>query len=927
MARINQRAFSGGVISPSMMARYDDVKYQTGLAVCRNFICLPQGALENRPGFSYVASAKIPGSRTRLVAFNYSVGQTMVLEFGAGYVRFHTQGKTLMANGSPYEVATPYAAEDLDELYFCQSSDVMTITHQKYTPRELRRYGALDWRLATINFSPRLATPTGVAATRTSTAAEDQNADKYVWYYKVTALNEDKTEESLPSVAVSCRANLYATGTVVTISWNAVSGAKFYRVYKAEGGLYGYIGDTEGTSITDENIAPEKDVTPPYYSPVFTEAGGISSVSVTNGGSGYVNYERGVADYRGNLVPTSQYLGTATGDGTPWQKIDRNEKKYMDVSGDAIRWTLRDYYRYPDYPIDAIKARARVVDDAYLGTGATVEPILELSRHTTTETDYDSEGSSSTYTVYVSQCTLIGFRITSRGQNYRTPYIEVASFPGRLRGSDLNGNGIVVVRRFALTTQSSSVKLAVRGGNGSGAVIRPIVTNGAITNVIVERAGANYTNPSVYFVDASGGSGATFSVSASGNGENPRCSGYFEQRRVFASTTMHPQHVWMTRTGTESNMTYRLPSQADDRISFALASQENSPIMHLVPMARLILLTSSSEWRTDTLNSDALTPESISVRIQSAIGASSVQPVVINNSMLYCAARGGHIREFSYNYNAGGFISGDISIRAAHLFDGQRITQIAFAKAPQPILWCVTEEGRLLGLTYVPEQQIGAWHEHITDGAFESVCTVAEGDEDVVYVVVRRTINGNTVRYIERMNPRSAGIFVDAAGVYNGAETTTVSGLTWLEGRSVSILADGAVEPRQTVVNGRITLEHPARHIVVGLPYDSDMETLPVVTQLASNALSHGRRKALCQVWLRLFESSGVWVGPDFDTLTEVKQRTTEPMGSPPDFITGEVSAVTRGKWTADGQVCVRQSDPLPITIVGLTAEIRVEGE
>jgi hypothetical protein len=96
---------------------------------------------------------------------------------------------------------------------------------------------------------------------------------------------------------------------------------------------------------------------------------------------------------------------------------------------------------------------------------------------------------------------------------------------------------------------------------------------------------------------------------------------------------------------------------------------------------------------------------------------------------------------------------------------------------------------------------------------------------------------------------------------------------------------------------------------------------------MAGNALSHGRRKAVSEVWLRLFESSGVWVGPDYESLAEYKQRTTEPMGSPPKYITGQVALTTKGKWTEDGQICVRQSDPLPLTIVGLTAEIRIEGE
>ena len=226
------------------------------------------------------------------------------------------------------------------------------------------------------------------------------------------------------------------------------------------------------------------------------------------------------------------------------------------------------------------------------------------------------------------------------------------------------------------------------------------------------------------------------------------------KRRCFAGTLNEPQKIWMTKSGTESNMSYSLPVQDDNRIEFKVAAREANTILHIVPLTELILMTGSAEWRVTSVNSDAITPTSISVRPQSYVGASNVQPAIINNSMVYAAARGGHVRELGYNWQANGFATNDLSIRSAHLFDNKNITDMAFSKAPAPIVWMTSDDGRLLGLTYIPEQQVGAWHRHDTDGSFESVATVAEGNEDVLYCVIKRVINGATVRFVERLQSR-----------------------------------------------------------------------------------------------------------------------------------------------------------------------------
>jgi hypothetical protein len=500
-------------------------------------------------------------------------------------------------------------------------------------------------------------------------------------------------------------------------------------------------------------------------------------------------------------------------------------------------------------------------------------------------------------------------------------------------------------------------------------------------------------------------------------GNYPGAVSYFEQRRCFAGTINEPQKIWMTKSGTESNLSYGLPIRDDDRIEFRVAAREANTIRHIVPLTQLLLLTGSAEWRVSSLNSDEITPTTISVRPQSYIGASNVQPVIINNALVYCGARGGHVRELGYNWQASGFITNDLSIRSAHLFDNYEISDMAFAKAPIQMVWFVSTSGMLLGLTYTPEQQVGAWHKHDTDGTFESCTVVAEGNEDRLYVVVKRTIGGVTKRYVERMSSRhfesiEGAFFVDSGATYDGNNTSattvtvsggttwgpsdvltitastaiftypgtgdvnaaivltdsagnkyrltirsttsttvatarvdvtlpvslrstatalysfarnTISGLTWLEGKTVSILADGAVQPRKVVTSGSITIDRASTIIHIGLPYESDLQSLPLAMGI-DNGMGQGRYKNVNKAWLRVYQSSGIFIGPNPANLVEAKQRTTEPYGSPPELKTEEIQIMLTPSWLDSGQVYVRQSDPLPLSIVGMTLEVAVGG-
>ncbi len=418
----------------------------------------------------------------------------------------------------------------------------------------------------------------------------------------------------------------------------------------------------------------------------------------------------------------------------------------------------------------------------------------------------------------------------------------------------------------------------------------------------------------------------------SGANDYPGAVSYFEQRRVFGGSINRPQNVWGTKSGTESNLNYSIPVRDDDALSFRIAAREANIIRHIVPMQDMILLTSAAEWRVSSTGG-ALTPTTISAKPQSYIGASDVTPQIVNSNLIFAAARGGHVREFVYTSTSSGYsyTTGDLCLRAPHLFDGLTISDLAYAKSPTPTIWAISSNGKLLGLTYVPEQQVGAWHQHDTDGLFESCCVVSEGETDALYVVVKRTINGSATRYVERFASRAfatmaEAYFVDAGVSYDGAPISTInSGLSHLEGKTVSILGDGAVRPQAVVTGGVVNLDAPASKIQIGLPITADLGLLPAAFQMPG--FGQGRAKNVNQVWLRVFESSGIFAGPSLTNLTEAKIRTSEPFGTPPALQTREIGIAIGPSWNNDGaQVYIRQSDPLPLTIVSVTLDLAVGG-
>ena len=208
----------------------------------------------------------------------------------------------------------------------------------------------------------------------------------------------------------------------------------------------------------------------------------------------------------------------------------------------------------------------------------------------------------------------------------------------------------------------------------------------------------------------------------------------------------------------------------------------------------------------------------------------------------------------------------------------------------------------------------------------ESVAVIPTDDTEYqVYVIVKRTINGATRRFVEILNvfdfdetDNTSFNFLDSALSYSGSAATTISGLDHLEGQTVSILADGATHPDKTVSSGSVTLDRSSTNVKIGLAYTSLLQTMRLNAG-SQNGTSQGKTKRIYDITVRMFETIGVEVGPDLSNMERIPFRSSADLmdeGIPP--FTGDKEVEFRGNYETDGFIYVRQRQPLPFTILSL---------
>lgn len=415
------------------------------------------------------------------------------------------------------------------------------------------------------------------------------------------------------------------------------------------------------------------------------------------------------------------------------------------------------------------------------------------------------------------------------------------------------------------------------------------------------------------------------------DGENkyPSVCGIQEQRMAMGATLEDFELIEASRSGCYNNFTMSNPIQDNDAISVRATGKQVNTIYHFISLNDLLITTSNGVWKLMPGDTGYLSGKDPKMKQQNTWPCDNVEPLIIGNQALFFSD--GHIRTLGYALASDGYDGEDICIFATHLFDGRKVVDWGYCSSKYQV-WVVFDDGQAACLTYIKEHQLVAFTRYVTDGWIESICPVKEASGESLYAVVVRDINGEGKRGIERFvleqtitSKDSDYLFMDCASeLISETAITTISGLEYLEGRSVGVMVDGGYQGEKIVEDGTIKIDIPGRHIKVGLLYTAMLRTLSVDYPTEKSATALGTKKRITRVKV-LVENSGMFKAAEIDEDALNYSETSlnyQKYGEGYDLMTGYKSLDLLGGYNSNGEIVIVSQDPVPLTINALVAEV-----
>lgn len=485
------------------------------------------------------------------------------------------------------------------------------------------------------------------------------------------------------------------------------------------------------------------------------------------------------------------------------------------------------------------------------------------------------------------------------------------------------------------------------------------VSNGVVSGITMSLTGLGYSPGAGAYASAPtaiAAASTTFwrlGVWNSANGY-PQAVVFNQDRLIWAGCPQYPNRLDGSNVSDYENMS---PTNIDgtvvdsNAVAFTLNSNTVSAIRWMVSDEwGLLIGTAGGEWVAVGANgatyNSPITPSSIIVKQTTSYGGIGIPPVRVGKSTLFIQRTGRKLREMTYQYVINTFQAPDISLVSEHLTKSG-LKQMGLVAAPQQIVWMCTNAGALNGMVYDKDQELIGWFSCQLGGFYdaantlppqvESVACIPSPDvtRDELWVLVNRNINGVNHRYVEVMTKSwedgdvlANAVFVDSSASYSGAPTTTISGLTWLEGQTVGVLADGSVHPDCIVDStGKITLSRSASTVQVGLKYTSAGKTLRIEAG-GGDGPAQGKLKRLHRAAFRFFQSVGFITAPAVNGLAAYPENfrdSSMPMDQPVALFTGDKRWSWEGTYELEGQIAWQQTDPLPQTILLIAAQLETQ--
>lgn len=850
----------------------------------------------------------------RLVPFVFSKTQAYTLEVGVGYIRFYTpDGLVLDDDDNVYEVQTDFTATDLQNLYYCQVADIIYFALGNRAPKQLARYGHTKWVFGDYDFQygpfklqnadPSLKLSANYNTTDSKyylTCENDvfQEGDVGAWWKIKHTLKSTHFQQSAASqsnftssaMLVSEEVTLHTSGTwkgQVKLEYtNDPDDTNSWRVLR------------EVSSLSDYNCNDE--------------------ISVPNG----LWWVR---------------VSTTITDGTVYVTLDCNEQQ------------VNVFYKITEY-ISPMQVAAQIMNDTkkletYFSSGRQYKSCIPtFTSGTAPSGSYSSlqadfwhvlDGKNDTVFSMVNNTDQDhgGFTYTfPAGVVITSIAILGHNIEGALGNATQNDNIIITPSSgtFNVRSEQRGAEVTFTAGGQTYTEtwrilnVAPIVSSSISFSVSASTASSNTSPKHLVQIKVRGYdyvAGQDITINATDEWSEgawsakngwPTCVAQHGGRLMWGQDDT----VQGTQIGNNNSFATSTPLEDSDGISTTLRDEGVNAINALASMKSLLAFTAGGVFAS---NAAVMTPTDAGMPKQSGAGGGAVRPVIIGTRVLYVLPKTGKMFDSAYDYSTDAYSGGDLCLIAEHLFENEQVKEMCYQQEPYGLLWAVLASGKLLCLTYVQGESVLAWTQMETDGLVESICTIPGAVRDELFLLVNR----DGTRYVEKMADRLASkepeeqFFVDCGRTYRGTPATVISGLDYLEGKTVAILADGMVQEQQEVQNGQITLSTAAKVVHVGLPYKARVRTLSgdLNTQTGSVA---AKKKRYVGAWISFVDSRGARVGRLDDKLEKWNPEYPLAYNTAKELVTTDKKFTYNSNYETMPSVVVEQPDPLPLTVTAI---------
>jgi hypothetical protein len=989
-------SFNAGELSPLLGSRFGVEKVQSGCRRLRNFIIHTHGPAFRRPGMEYMGPSMGDGAPSRLMGFNFSTTTGFILEFHPSGLQVW-DGKGPVTLKSPVSLE-PYSAQDCAELQIAQVNDVCYIAHPNHPPRKLVRNPEDEWVISDVEWKwPPLGDEhvregntasgsiTELFSVRTQTWPEFVVAKGTTVNFKIIdtpALNVLKKKATLefwdsPNSKWVIARTLKWQGTAMTVPAIKRGVRTRYRmIYLTPDILLGGAkleaswSEEEKDKVTLDLGVAQPEINSFVSVPKGDWQATVRMPDVDIPTNARIHLQKKVKDRWANYgkpIPLRRgETSLVTG-----EKLEAPEDRRFNWDGFAVPGGTAtiDQVIYPSSDDTTIMLDNKGGEDVKMTASAplfkaTHEGSFWQLTHFASQSKVAYTGGGRTIAAKVTNAILVQgkWEVHTYGSWTTTVTLERAASKEATEWETVNSwtsrNDRNVIANGE-ETQPMFMRLKIEAGTANqpdtpeNSPHRPrwelITVEGKIHGLVKitkvngpfdEKGRSETAQVTVIRSVHSAGEGSETAMWTEGawSKENgyPRTVAFHGQRLWFGGTKKEPLRLWGSVVNDYEDFTRS--SLSDAGVSFTPAAQQQNALQWMASHGtELILGSTGDEWTVGGgVEGGPIAPTSVMVQRRSAYGSSHLQALMLGEVIVFVQRGGQKLRQVAPRASGIVWSAADLTVLAEHIARAG-VKQLAIMNFPASILWAVTNDGKLLGMTFEQEQNVFGWHVHDTDGRVESVAVVYGMESDEVWLEVER----NGKRGIERLDPRvfarqferyQSLIYLDAARRLEvqpkDPPEQVVTGLGHLEGREVQVLGDGAVLNPVRVVNGMVTLEKAVRTAIVGLPYLSELQPMRLEIPM-QDGTAQNRMWRSTRVGLFLHHTIGGEIADGPEARFEKLQfrRISTPMDSAPALFSGQMETAIESRAREGADIIVRQTEPLPMNIGSITLKGDIYGE